>query len=160
VKTGEVGAPERTLVHVEQRWFVGCHANVGGGYPSDPLSQRPLAWLMEKARAQRLVFRGTVEIDVTQVAPPINDSYREFGKGFYHYFSKPFYRTVGIDPDVGTAATTSRINETIHGSVFDRWRTDASYRPENLVTWAKAKQVDPAKLFGAVIATNPKLGVP
>jgi hypothetical protein len=38
--------------------------------------------------------------------------------------------TVGIDPDVGTAATTSRINETIGGAVFDRWRTDASYSPE------------------------------
>jgi uncharacterized protein (DUF2235 family) len=31
VKNGEAGAPERTLEHVEQRWFVGCHANVGGG---------------------------------------------------------------------------------------------------------------------------------
>lgn len=157
VKTGEVGAPDRPLEHVEQRWFVGCHANVGGGYPSDPLSQRPLVWLMDKAGALGLAYRDKVDIDVTQVAPPINDSYREFGKGFYRLFSKPFYRSVGIAPDKGTAATTSRINETIDGSVFDRWRGDPSYRPENLADWAKAKQVDPAKLVGAVMAADPKV---
>lgn len=31
-----VSAP-RPLESVEQRWFAGAHANVGGGYPSDPL---------------------------------------------------------------------------------------------------------------------------
>lgn len=159
VKMGEAGAPERTLEHVEQRWFVGCHANVGGGYPSDPLSQRPLAWLIEKAAARGLVFRERVIIDETQTAPPINDSYREFGKGLYHFFSKPFYRSIGIAPDTGTVATTSRINETIDGSVFDRWRSDANYRQENLTGWAKSKQIDPAKIVGAVMAADPKVGV-
>jgi hypothetical protein len=157
VKAGEAGAPARPVEHVEQRWFVGCHANVGGGYASDPLSQRPLVWLMEKGAALGLVFREQVVIDETQTAPQINDSYREFGKGFYHFFSKPFYRSVGAEPQIGSAATTSRINETIDGSVFDRWRTDASYRPENLVAWAAAKQVDPAKLFGVVMANEPKV---
>jgi hypothetical protein len=115
---------------------------------------------MEKAGALGLVYRDKVEIDATQVAPPINGSYREFGKGLCHFFSKPFYRSVGIAPDKGTSATTSRVNETIDSSVFDRWRTDASYRPENLVAWAQAKQIDPAKLIGAVMAADPKVGVP
>jgi uncharacterized protein (DUF2235 family) len=57
VKTGETGAPERPIEKVEQRWFSGAHANVGGGYASDPLAQRPLKWLMEKAAAAGLVFR-------------------------------------------------------------------------------------------------------
>src|SRR5262249_53331055 len=122
VKTGEAGAPNRPLEQVEQRWFVGCHANVGGGYPSDPLSQPPLVWLMEKAGALGLVYRDKVEIDTTQAVPPINDSYREFGKGLYHFFSRPFYRPVGTLPAKGTEATTSRINETVDGSVFERWR--------------------------------------
>jgi uncharacterized protein (DUF2235 family) len=34
VKAGETGAADRTIDKVEQRWFVGAHANVGGGYPS------------------------------------------------------------------------------------------------------------------------------
>jgi hypothetical protein len=67
-------------------------------------------------------------------------------------------RLLDTTPQVGSAATTSRINETIDGSVFDRWRTDASYRPDNLVAWAAAKQVDPAKLSGAVMAAEPKVG--
>jgi hypothetical protein len=30
------------VAHVEQRWFVGAHANVGGGYENDLLAQIPL----------------------------------------------------------------------------------------------------------------------
>jgi hypothetical protein len=110
---------------VEQRWFVGAHANVGGGYASDPLAQRPLKWLMDRAGALGLVFRDQVVIDTLQVAPPVTDSYREFAHGFYRFISRPFYRPVGLAPDQGTQATTSRINETIDGSVFDRWRAAA-----------------------------------
>jgi uncharacterized protein (DUF2235 family) len=160
VKTGEVGAPERAIDKVEQRWFVGAHANVGGGYASDPLSQRPLVWLMDKAAGLGLVFLDRVVIDTAQVTPQINDSYREFGHGYYRFFSRRFYRPVGLPPDKGTQATTSRINETIDGSVFERWRADRTYRPPNLVAWSKEKGVDPAKLNGAALATDPKATVP
>jgi hypothetical protein len=145
---------------VEQRWFVGAHANVGGGYASDPLAQRPLKWLMDKAGGLGLVFRDQVVIDTLQVAPPVTDSYREFAYGLYRFISRPFYRPVGLAPDQGTQATTSRINETIDGSVFDRWRVDATYRPPNLAAWAGEKKVDPAKLAGAVLTADPKVGVP
>jgi hypothetical protein len=160
VKTGEGAPPDRPIEHVEQRWFVGAHANVGGGYASDPLAQRPLKWLMDKAGALGLVFREQVVIDTLQVAPPVTDSYREFAYGFYRLISRPFYRPVGLAPDQGTQATTSRINETIDGSVFDRWRADAAYRPPNLAAWAGEKKVDPAKLGSAVLAADPKVGVP
>jgi uncharacterized protein (DUF2235 family) len=160
IKTGEGAPPDRPIEHVEQRWFIGAHANVGGGYASDPLAQRPLKWLMEKAGALGLVFRDQVVIDTLQVAPPITDSYREFAYGFYRFISRPFYRPVGLAPDQGTKATTARINETIDGSVFDRWRADADYRPANLTEWAKAKSVDPDKLIGAVRAADPKIGAP
>ena len=36
---------------VEQRWFVGAHSNVGGGYPDDRLSNIALAWMCQKAAA-------------------------------------------------------------------------------------------------------------
>ena len=35
-------ANPRPLENVEQRWFVGAHANVGGGYQTDLLAQAPL----------------------------------------------------------------------------------------------------------------------
>jgi uncharacterized protein (DUF2235 family) len=160
VKTGEAGAPARAIDKVEQRWFVGAHANVGGGYASDPLSQRPLVWLMDKAAGLGLVFRDRVVIDMAQVTPPINDSYREFGRGYYRFFSRRFYRPVGPPPDQGTQATTSRINETIDVSVLGRWRADGTYRPPNLVAWSKEKGVDPGKLNGTVCANDPSVSLP
>lgn len=159
VKTGQAGAPNRPIEHVEQRWFVGAHANVGGGYASDPLAQRPLKWLMDKAAALGLVFRDQVVIDASQIVPPVMDSYRDFAWGLYRFLHRPFYRIVGLAPDRGTQATTSRINETIDGSVFDRWRADGAYRPLNLLTWSKEKDVDPAELSDAVLATDPRVSV-
>jgi uncharacterized protein (DUF2235 family) len=160
VGAGQGGAPDRPIAHVEQRWFVGAHGNVGGGYASDPLAQRPLKWLMDKAGALGLVFRDQVAIDYSQVAPTVTDSYREFAYGLYRFVSRPFNRPVGLALDEGTQAATSRINETIDGSVFDRWRADAAYRPANLSEWAKSKGVDPAKLVGGVRATDPEARVP
>ena len=160
VKTAQAGAPDRPIEHVEQRWFVGAHANVGGGYASDPLAQRPLKWLMDKAAGLGLVFRDQIVIDTAQTAPLVTDSYREFAHGFYRFISRPFYRPVGPTPDTGTQATTSRINETVDGSVFERWRVDENYRPPNLVEWADRKSVTPAKLNGVVLAIDPNVSVP
>jgi uncharacterized protein (DUF2235 family) len=159
VKHREAGAAERPIDKVEQRWFVGAHANVGGGYPSDPLAQLPLKWLMEKAGSAGLAFRDQVVVDTAQTLPPIADSYRQFANGLYRFFFRPFYRPVGSVPEVGTQATTSRINETIDGAVFDRWRADQNYRPPNLAEWAKRKSVDPAKLRGSVTASAPSASV-
>jgi hypothetical protein len=125
-RIGHESAAERPLDRVEQRSFVGAHANVGGGYASDPLAQRPLKRLMDKAAGLGLVFRDQVVIDVSQIVPPVMDSYREFAWGLYRFVHRPFYRTVGLAPDRGTQATTSRINETIDRSVFERWRADGS----------------------------------
>lgn len=159
-RVGHEAAAPRQIDKVEQRWFVGAHANVGGGYASDPLAQRPLKWLMEKAAGLGLTFRNEVTLDVSQVAPAVTDSYRAFGWGLYRFVSPPFYRPVGLAPDRGSQATTSRINETVDGSVFDRWRADETYRPENIAVWAKEKAVDPAELAGTVCADDPKASVP
>jgi uncharacterized protein (DUF2235 family) len=157
VKAGQAAAADRPIEKVEQRWFVGAHANVGGGYASDPLAQRPLKWLMDRAAGFGLVFRDQVVIDTAQVVPPVTDSYREFAHGLYRLVSRPFFRPVGPPPDEGTQATTARINETVDGSVFERWRADSTYRPANLVAWANEKGVEPVKLVGAISATDPKV---
>src|SRR6185437_7300615 len=57
------GPPPRMLINVEQRWFVGAHANVGGGYQNDLLNQAPLRWLMQKAESHGLSFRSEVTLD-------------------------------------------------------------------------------------------------
>jgi uncharacterized protein (DUF2235 family) len=152
-------SPPRPLSQVEQRWFVGAHANVGGGYPSDVLAQPPLEWLMGKAAALGLQFRNTFVADGQSPAAPITDSYRDFGHGLVRFFVPRFYRPIGTDPEIGTVRTTERINETIDGSVFDRWRGNPDYRPPNLKEWASRRNVDPATLTGARLACDPSVTV-
>ena len=151
------GPPPRNLTQVEQRWFVGAHANVGGGYPSDVLAQPPLQWLMAKAAALGLQFRGTLVADQQVPTAPITDSYALFGKGFYRLISRRFYRPIGTGPEVGTERTTERINETIDGGVFERWRGNSDYRPANLKAWALRKGADPATFVGTRLADDPSV---
>jgi hypothetical protein len=88
----------RPLASVEQRWFVGAHANVGGGYESDLLPQIPLRWLMKKASLHGLAFRNDVDLDGGELKAKVANSYREFMYGIYRLFSRPYYRPIGEPP--------------------------------------------------------------
>jgi uncharacterized protein (DUF2235 family) len=149
---------ERTFSQVEQRWFVGAHANVGGGCQSDPLAQAPLKWMMDKASLNGLAFRRDIDFDVLPSPPPISDSYAEFMHGAYKLLTRgqPFHREIGSDP-VPSSNTELRgnINESIDASVFERWRSDNAYRPQNLRQWGEKCKVDPSSLNHAVRADDP-----
>ena len=153
-------AQPRLLSSVEQRWFVGAHANVGGGYQTDLLAQAPLRWMMKKAESQGLSFRSEVDLDGDALTAPIANSYKEFSYGIYAVVSSPFYRVIGQEPDAREDGTHVNINETIDASVFERWRADPKYRPANLLEWAHRKMVDPAQLKGSVRADNPRIAAP
>src|SRR5260370_20489550 len=58
----------RTFSQVEQRWFVGAHANVGGGCQSDPLSLRRA--LSVRARALWGLTRNLRKPRNTAKCPP------------------------------------------------------------------------------------------
>jgi hypothetical protein len=152
-------AQPRALSSVEQRWFVGAHANVGGGYETDLLNQAPLRWLMKKAEAHGLTFRSEVELDGDSVTAPIADSYGKFGFGIYQLISRPLYRTIGGDPEVRDDGSHPTVNETIDASVFKRWRADPTYRPRNLLEWAGRKRIDPSQLLTSVVADKPEMAV-
>jgi hypothetical protein len=67
---------------------------------------------------------------------------------------KRYYRPIGAEPvDTGDAIKTT-INETIDATVFDRWRVDSTYRPQNLADWASRRKVDPGALKQAVLAKD------
>ncbi|MET3524099.1 DUF2235 domain-containing protein [Mesorhizobium abyssinicae] len=153
-------AQARPLSAVEQRWFVGAHANVGGGYQTDLLAQAPLRWMMKKAESQGLSFRSEVDLDGDALIAPIADSYKSFGSGLYAIVSPPLYRTIGRDPDVREDGSHINVNETIDASVFERWRADLTYRPANLVEWAQRTKVDPGQLRTSVRADDPRVDVP
>jgi|SRR5579862_834112 len=153
--------PARALSNVEQRWFVGAHANVGGGYETDLLAQAPLRWMMKKAESQGLSFRSEVDLDGDALKAPIADSYRSFIHGLYPWISWwPLYRVIGQEPEVRQDGTHINVNETIDASVFERWRADPTYRPNNLAEWAQRKKVDPAQLQTSVRADDSRVPVP
>lgn len=155
LKQGE-SYPPRPMDEVEQRWFVGAHANVGGGYADDLLAQIPLQWLMKKAEAHGLEFKDTVVIDGNENTCQIHDSLAEMAHGFYEFLTlgEHFYRTIGAPPFDSSDAVVTTINETIDATVFDRWRSDNAYRPKNLQEWASRRRIDPATITASVNAQD------
>ncbi|HWQ40255.1 MAG TPA: DUF2235 domain-containing protein [Burkholderiales bacterium] len=110
---------------VEQRWFIGAHANVGGGYDKDPvdtLPNPPLRWIQDKAEAAGLRLKSKVVIGPDDHLAEVNDSFKEFMFGLYQRFKDPFARPFG-----------SGVNETVDESVWNRWRYDPEYRPASLL---------------------------
>jgi uncharacterized protein (DUF2235 family) len=126
-------------IEVEQRWFVGAHADVGGGektdgagHSPDPLPDLPLAWLQSKAADAGLAFDATfVPLPDAELGPP-NNSYGQFMYGIYRLFKKPIERTF----DAG-------VNETVDESVWQRWREVADYRPPTLTGAIASGEVVP-----------------
>ena len=151
--------PPRTLDQVEKRWFVGAHADVGGGYADGILAQVPLHWLMQKTQAHGLIFRDAVVIDGDEVQGQIHDSFAEMAGGAYRAlkFFRPYYRAIGVAPVVTGDVTTTTINETIDASVFERCRSDSTYRPQNLLARARSRGL--AQIQGSVRADDPTVAV-
>jgi uncharacterized protein (DUF2235 family) len=163
VRSGQPAYPERPIHEVEQRWFVGAHANVGGGYSSDLLPQIPLQWLMGKASTHGLQFRHKVTIDGDELKSQVNDSFSEMIWGLYPILKlgHRYYRPIGRKPTTSPSGdVTATINETIDPSVFERWRQDNTYRPKNLIDWQKTHSVDIGNLTSSVRADQPTVLVP
>jgi len=139
---------------IEQRWFVGAHSNVGGGYDSNLLAHLPLKWVIEGAQQ-----KGGPDLDCEDVpniqiktgesAPKITDSFMEFGpiwtaviraKRHYRVIDPtPKLRAKRQQPDSDEPApgyALASINEQLDPSVLARWR-DAP--PANLVCYAQRR---------------------
>jgi uncharacterized protein (DUF2235 family) len=122
---------------VEQRWFVGAHSNVGGGYPSDPLALLSLDWMRSKATAAGLTFRPGVALSGNEHLADPTDSFAKFLGGTYRLVRRRLYRTIQRDPVPKERGSVETVNETIDPSVARKWAADPKYRPENLVEWEK-----------------------
>jgi hypothetical protein len=147
----------RTLSQVEQRWFVGAHANVGGGCQKDVLPQLPLKWMMDKAGLQGLTFRRDLDLDKPDKPPAISDSYSDFIGGVYKVLTlgQRYYRPIGAGPSpLSASELRANVNEAIDASVFARWQTDNGYRPQNLAEWAKRRKVDLGKVKTSLTADS------
>jgi uncharacterized protein (DUF2235 family) len=70
-----------------QVWFVGVHANVGGGYPDDGLAHVAQQWMMDEARKQGLWFYDQSRLRVDSRANAHGKQYdsRSGIAGYYRY---------------------------------------------------------------------------
>lgn len=75
------GKPMRTLP-VEQRWFTGAHADVGGGYPGGLLQTRPAQWIQSRAAALGMRFAPLITVDAAYAQAEPHDSYAMFKEKF------------------------------------------------------------------------------
>ena len=148
-------APKGTqpTAHVEQMWFVGVHANVGGSYLDSRLSDLPLIWMMARVtEIGREKFQSGLEFDPDLVRQKVRPS----PLGTLYRSEKiwpisriwPYIRPV-LAPDAievrairwnGENPKERHVNEMIHWSVFERLGKPAPvegkrnrvYRPKNL----------------------------
>lgn len=146
-KTGE---EERTLArytpYYEQRWFIGAHSDIGGGYGDDDLPDISLNWMMQKASSLGLTFTHTVEPRPDSWHDPIHDSFKAFAGHTLNIWDKLTpgdqrnYREIGKFPREtktarGTTGSLCSIHETLDASVLRRWVEDPTYRPPSLVEY-------------------------
>ena len=106
---------------IEQRWFIGAHCDVGGGYDNRQLADLPLRWMQEKASGLGLGLNA-VAVGSENYRGPYTDSYLEFLKGIYAKKNARHYRAIGA---------TRFGNEVVDDSVQQRRRADRDYEPQN-----------------------------
>ncbi|HMK39702.1 MAG TPA: DUF2235 domain-containing protein [Bacteroidota bacterium] len=122
--------PPRPGQKIEQRWFSGAHADVGGGEKSGRLQELSLAWIQQKAQVCGLKFKKPVRPDADVYLDEIHDSFGRFLLGLYKYLPGvfPYYRPFGLG-----------INESIDQTILKRVNapqgrseTGAKYHPPEI----------------------------
>ena len=96
---------------IEQRWFVGAHANIGGGYESNRLGERPFAWMF--AGAVQAGLGCETPLPPAPTARPLprpRDSFAEFARPLWATIlrAKRSYRRLA-PPDAAKASVPTRL---------------------------------------------------
>jgi uncharacterized protein (DUF2235 family) len=112
---------------LEQRWFVGAHADVGGGYADAAgraerrLSDMALRWMQDQAASLGLGLEPVTLAEANYLGP-VHDSYNEFLDGLYAETHPPYFRPV---------LSTAFGHEVLDPSIDRRRQADTGYRPAN-----------------------------
>lgn len=120
---------------IEQRWFAGCHSNVGGSLNADRLKDEATGmyrsyrlenyafrWMVKKATAASVGLDCSWDYVKFFNARP-DCSMRNSLTGFYKLWGK-YLRPIG---------ETQYGNETIDESVLERMKFNSAYQPPNLM---------------------------
>ncbi len=97
---------------IEQRWFVGAHSNIGGGYDSNRLTLRPFEWMLEKAVACGLACEPFQAHAGSAPLPLPRDSYAEFARPFWStiFRAKRNYRRLAPPDEITASPPKSLFN--------------------------------------------------
>ncbi len=136
--------------YYEQRWFIGAHSDVGGGYGEDNLPDLSLSWMMSKASALGLAFTYTIEPQRGAWHAPLHDSFEAFAGQVLALWDRLIpgdqrnYRQIGKDAKpvttgAGVPGALWAINECIDESVMHRWNEDPTYRPPGLAEYLRRR---------------------
>ncbi len=152
----EKQAPARFDDLIEQRWFVGCHSNIGGGYPNNLLATRPLHWILDGARSAGLDTHDAVNTKIEPQASDRRDSFAEFVAPLWTHVirAKRFYRPINRPILENNVYSLRSINETIDESVGELLNADPQYAPPGLIAQAKNSKTNDA--LSNVLATREK----
>ena len=118
-----------TTQDVEQVWFPGVHANVGGGYVDSGLADRALLWMCLRATKADLGLKA--EYMNLRLDPNYHGELRESCRGAYRLTARR--RNIG---NMWTTKRTKRaaVNEKIHFSAKERFEhaTEIAYRQKHI----------------------------
>lgn len=115
---------------IQQLWFAGVHANVGGGYPDDGLAFAALDWMMTEAHAEGLRFIEWIREEVAARVNPQGEQYdsRSGLAGYYRYGPRKV-ADLCADPDHRVDVPTARVHPAAYSRIVVRER---DYAPVSL----------------------------
>jgi hypothetical protein len=107
---------------VEQVWFAGCHADIGGGTRHNMLSDITLGWMAGRAQDCGLVMDPAMLASLRpDPLAPVNES----RTGFYRLFGE---RWRNPDPE----DRTQRLHPSVRARLAHPWPAGEEWRPESL----------------------------
>ncbi|MDX1641040.1 MAG: DUF2235 domain-containing protein [Balneolaceae bacterium] len=132
--TSDDGNMKPKNLDVQQRWFIGAHANVGGGYGTDPLADLSLKWMLDNAEKAGLKFEPFEVNPKAWKTNPVN-SFKEFMNGMYAWWKKIWRKGDGRFHRNFSKGIKDRpaVNVSVDDSVWKRWTHPGfKYRPPTL----------------------------
>lgn len=115
--------------NLQQVWFAGVHANVGGGYPDTGLSDIAFTWMVNRAMQHGLAVDAAYLADRSKVDPRVDGKLEDSFSPAYGIFRK-----LGMAPALRPIGHYLSAGEMIHESVVKRLlAAHPHYHPENIV---------------------------
>ncbi len=125
-------SPDAADQVLEQVWFPGVHADIGGGNKERALADNTFVWMVESTRRAGLEFDEAYITDSFHPDPrgkqheSLNFVYARFGR---------YDRPIGFPVDVPAYTPPGKTHQSLSEATRIRYAQDGSYRPPKLVEY-------------------------